>query len=316
MKVLKVFLIIIFALILVVGGLILADYLAKGFDLGIFDDAVLEEKTYEVSTPFSTLKIDCDVADVEVVLGDSSTVKIETKNREGMGFTHKVEGDTLLINQVDSRPWYNLFGIYSKRNVVKVYLPASFNGNLSVEDDTGDVKVTGLTLIRCSIESDTGDITINNLTALSSEIDSDTGDINADGIKGGSYDVGAETGNITLKNVEVETLSLEVETGDITLENGKLTKKLQIEGETGEISLKKVYAENLDVKNETGDVTFVDLDGYDIKIENDSGDVRGNILTNKIYDIHTSSGDVNFPRPEEGGGRCYVRTRSGDVDIK
>ena len=50
-------------------------------------------------------------------------------------------------------------------------------------------------------------------------------------------------------------------------------------------------------------------------IETVSGSVTGTQRSDKIFNVKTTSGDVETPRSAAGGGECDIKTVSGDVDI-
>ena len=90
---------------------------------------------------------------------------------------------------------------------------------------------------------------------------------------------------------------------------------MNINVSTGDITLGKVIVNgNINIESSTGDVKFVSSDASEIFIKTSTGSVTGTLLTNKNFDCHTSTGDVNIPKIQSGGN-CKITTSTGDIII-
>lgn len=316
MKFLKILFIFFIILAVAVGGIIATDYFSDGFDIGVFDNADMQESTYEITESYAKLSVVAMVADVEIIVNDASATKIETKTREGLGFAYEKDGDTLRIFQKDERKWYQKTGIFAKHNTLKIYLSNDFSGDIGIKNDTGDITASGITANNLKIEGETGDIKITDLVSQNFELETETGNITIENINALKVDVSGETGDISLNNLNCQNLEVENETGCVSLNAVAVEGSVNLENETGDIDINGLYATNINIKNDTGNVNFTDFDGKDIKIETDTGDVTGKINTPKLYEAHTSTGEVSVPRSEPVDSRCYVRTHTGDITIE
>ena len=72
--------------------------------------------------------------------------------------------------------------------------------------------------------------------------------------------------------------------------------------------------EMMDIRRSTGDVDIRGCDAPVIVIETDTGDVTGSLLTGKLFDIRTSTGNVQIPKSTLGG-ECRITTSTGDIRI-
>ena len=72
---------------------------------------------------------------------------------------------------------------------------------------------------------------------------------------------------------------------------------------------------NMVLECTSGDIEFTNCDGNDIAITTISGDIEGSFASGKIFESHTVSGDVKLPHDDPSGGRCKVKTTSGDAEI-
>ena len=60
---------------------------------------------------------------------------------------------------------------------------------------------------------------------------------------------------------------------------------------------------------------FKGSDAAELFVKTDTGDVTGSLLTDKIFITQTNTGDVDVP-DTAAGGRCEIRTNTGDIEIK
>ena len=96
-----------------------------------------------------------------------------------------------------------------------------------------------------------------------------------------------------MKNINCTTLDINAGTGDKKLINVISTGDMNIKGSTGDIILDGVDAANIYITNSTGDV-------------------KGTILTDKLFDIHSNTGEKAYPESKPGG-MCQVKTSTGDI---
>ena len=88
-------------------------------------------------------------------------------------------------------------------------------------------------------------------------------------------------------------------------------------GTTGDLSLSRVLAAGkLSVERSTGRVRLDGCDAVELYIKTTTGDVTGSLLTtDKVFITGTHTGRVNVPGTVTGG-RCEIRTNTGDIDIE
>ena len=137
--------------------------------------------------------------------------------------------------------------------------------SLNLDVDSGDILLTEADVVcsgTVSLETDTGDIKIGNLTAQNVRIEADTGDIRVSG------------------TLEADDLMIEVDTGCVYAANGLLnTKKAVLEADTGDIHIKMAGKQSdyeIRAKTDTGDKNIGNQLGGErvLKIETDTGDIR------------------------------------------
>ena len=270
-------------------------YIIVGLGRAFYLKSTEEVKTYVIEESFNNINIDVTTDDINIYLSDKN--KIVCVENKKVSLESKVVSDTLFINRIDNRKFYDLsFNFNSFK--IDLYLSYETIQSLNVECSTGNINIqNGFTFTNVDISSSTGSININSNVTDNLFLDNDTGNIkisNCD--KMGNIDIDTDTGNISLSNVNANKLEIETDTGDTRLTNTILKEDLNIEGSTG-----SVYFDGFDAAN--------------IYIELSTGDVKGTILSNKFFVAKSNTGKVIVPQTREGG-ECIIIVDTGDINIK
>ena len=306
------------AILCAVGLLTVAVALvAGGSGLGNLFITETKTNTHEITLPFTSVNIDVDTADVLFAVSEDNSCKIVCEETEQIRHTVEVKNETLHIRTADARKWYEHIGIFIVKLQVTVYLPETTYASLQINVDTGDVAVPqGLSFQRVGIESDTGDVSwhANALNAL--EIGTDTGSVTVEGVNTERLSLESDTGNITLKNATVSgQIEVELDTGRLHM-SAVECEKIALEGSTGDLLLENVLAnESIRIQSSTGDVELNACDAASLSIRTSTGDVCGTLLSEKIFDADSSTGKIRLPE-QQSGGRCEVRTSTGDIEFR
>lgn len=270
-------------------------YIIVGLGRAFYLKSTEEVKTYVIEESFNNINIDVTTDDINIYLSDEN--KIVCVENKKVSLESKVVSDTLFINRMDNRKFYDLsFNFNSFK--IDLYLSYETIQSLNIECSTGNINIqNGFTFTNVDISSSTGSININSNVTNNLFLDNDTGNIkisNCD--KMGNIDIDTDTGNISLSNVNANKLEIETDTGDIRLTNTILKEDLNIEGSTG-----SVYFDGFDAAN--------------IYIELSTGDVKGTILSNKFFVAKSNTGKVIVPQTRDGG-ECIIIVDTGDINIK
>lgn len=315
-KATKLWLIVANALI-VVGLLLLASVLtACQWEVSDLENGNFVTNIYEIHEDFSNLSVNIDTADIILVQSEDGACRVECYEHEKEKHSAAVQGDTLVIKLVDERAWYDYIGITFKSPKITVYLPETQYAALSVSADTGDIEVpAGFHFESADLSTDTGSIEFCASASGAVKAETDTGRITMEHSSVDSLDLSASTGRMTVSDVScVGDIRLQISTGKTDLTNIRC-KKLTSYGDTGAISLRDVVAtESFSIKRDTGDVRLDACDAAEIYIETDTGDVEGSLLSDKIFFTVTDTGRVDVPQ-SMSGGRCEIRTDTGDIRI-
>lgn len=270
-------------------------YIIVGLGRAFYLKSTEEVKTYVIEESFNNINIDVTTDDINIYLSDEN--KIVCIENKKVSLESKVVSDTLFINRIDNRKFYDL-SINFNSFKIDLYLSYETMQSLNIECSTGNINIqNGFTFTNVDISSSTGSININSNVTDNLFLDNDTGNIkisNCD--KMGNIDIDTDTGNISLSNVNANKLEIETDTGDTRLTNTILKEDLNIEGSTG-----SVYFDGFDAAN--------------IYIELSTGDVKGTILSSKFFVAKSNTGKVIVPQTREGG-ECIIIVDTGDINIK
>lgn len=276
----------------------------------------LKEKEYTISEDYKKIYMAIGTADVLFVPSEHAETTVVCYQQEKMEHSVAVQDDALVIEMHDTRKWYEHIGIQFDTPKITVYLPQGEYGALSIETDTGDVEIPkDFRFTSMVVSTTTGEVTIESSALEQIKISAGTGHVEIRNVEAGSIELSVSTGEITASNVACrEDMKIHVSTGEAELRD--ITCKNVIStGNTGDISLENVIAaETFSIQRTTGDVKLKNADAAQICIETNTGDVRGSLLTDKVFVVHTDTGKVNVPKTTTGGV-CEVNTNTGDIKI-
>lgn len=254
-----------------------------------------QTKDYEITENFEDVFIQTDTANIEFVLSDNENISVKCYEKE----SHKVEvkENTLSIEKIDNRKWYEYIGINFLTPKITVSIPKGDYGNLLIKTSTGKVNITkDFKFKDVEISLSTGDIKVENLTAKRIALSTTTGKI--------------ATTNVVCE----EELSVKVSTGKTYLENITCNSLIS-NGNTGDIFLENVIvAGKMEIKRSTGDIKFDGCDAGEIYIKTSTGSVKGKFKTEKVFIVNTDTGRKEVPNTITGG-KCEITTNTGDIII-
>ena len=267
---------------------------------------------------FSKFDINLETSDVEFKVSSDGSKKVVFTETEKNYHTCKVDNDTLIINQVDDRKWYETILDFSQTSIkTTIYLPADSYDNLKIKAATSDIKVpSDFTFANAYADVSTGNITFDANVTSDIDFESSTGDMHLNKVNAKSINLKASTGKMFLDNINAEQgIIIDVHTGDSRL-NTVRAGALNIKSSTGKINLTDVVTTGkMTLETSTGDVYFDHCDASEISVKTSTGDVKGSILTSKVIFANSSTGDRKYPQRTEGG-KFEINTSTGDINIQ
>lgn len=276
-------------------------------------------KTVEhaVNEGYQSIAISANTADIAFLPSENGETKVVCEEEEKVTYAVTVKENTLCVERVDTRKWYDYISFSFGTHKITVYLPEGTYGTLSIANSTGDVQIpNGLLFESMDVSTDTGHVTSFASTTGLMKIHASTGDISVENATMGSLDLSVTTGKInTLGIASIGDISLHVSTGDTHMKNTSCTS-LTSSGGTGDLTLERVVATGtITVERSTGDVRLDASDAAELFLTTDTGDVTGTLLSDKVFIARTDTGRINVPKTVTGG-RCEITTDTGDVQIE
>lgn len=304
--------------VLIAVGLILALVAFAGmkFDFRRLDTTRTEEQSYTIKESFRSIHIEGAECDIRLLPSEDKLCRVECIESSRIFHKVAVEGDTLTIERVDRRRWYEHFGFQWGRTEVKVFLPQREYEALYAKTLSGDMEVPeGFTFTRAEANTASGEVSFSAVVKGELTVKTVSGDIYAGHTAPERLSLQSTSGEVTVDTIKQETeLSVQTTSGDIELRN-ITCRNISAESTSGEIRLSRLYAsEKIRIESVSGDVELRDCDGDSLSIRNTSGEVSGRLATEKIFITDTVSGRVDVPR-SVSGGICEVKTTSGNIEF-
>lgn len=308
------------SILLIVLGLaaVFGALLATDFDLAALDTKKYDTVTYDITDAFAGITVKGNTARIELVPADEAAARVVCSEREREKYTVTVRENTLVVELVDERKWYEHIAFFSfGEKKVTVQLPRDTYEALHVENSTGDVTVAaGLGFEDVYVATSTGDVTLEAAVGGTARVTASTGDVSVKNTALGALYVTTDTGEIRLDTVTVAGLvELKVDTGDVLLRTLSC-HSLYTTGDTGECELSNVLAQDsIFITRGTGDVSLDACDAASLFIVTDTGDVEGTLCSDKHFVAKSDTGDVEVPQYTTGG-LCEITTDTGDIELR
>ena len=275
-----------------------------------------ETNEHEITESFSNISVNAKAADISFVKSDDGLCKITCYEHKKEKHAVKISGDTLTIEIVNEKKWYEHLSINVGSPKIVIALPEAQYAALNVNSGTGDITIErGVEFENIDLSLSTGDVNCYASAKGGINIALTTGNINLNGMSAGLIKLKSTTGDVKLSDVSVsEEVTIDVSTGNVAL--GRVScRSLTSVGTTGNIDLKNVIASGtISIDITTGKVNFINSDASELYIKTTTGDVKGNLLTDKVFITKSTTGDVKVPASIIGG-RCEITTTTGDIII-
>ena len=276
-----------------------------------------ETNSYEINESYQNISVCTDTADVVLVPSEGKKSEVVCYEHKHVKHSVSVKDDTLVIEAVDTRKWYEYIGIDFSVPKITIYIPQAECGALSIKTDTGAVKVPeSFKFKSAEITVCTGDVTNKASVSEDLRIMTSTGDICVQNISVRNVELSVSTGKIAARSVTCNgDIGIEVSTGDALLADVSC-KNLSSRGSTGDLSMEHVVAaDRLSIERNTGDINFDSCDAADIFMKTSTGKIAGSLLSDKVFITHSDTGSIDVPKTITGG-RCELTTDTGNIKIE
>ncbi|MBR3865542.1 MAG: DUF4097 family beta strand repeat protein [Clostridia bacterium] len=271
----------------------------SGFDFRNLRAPETELTEYVIAESFDSIKtdiLDCDIL-IYPSADDQCTVKcVDSKNMEHSVF---VSDGKLIIEQHDTRRWYEHISFFTEKKYIRIDLPKTQFDEFYLKTVSGDIYISDEFIIKgLNLNTTSGDLKLGNISADSIQCTTKSGDLKVGNISADSIQCTTTSGDIEAKDIScIGDITLKVTSGDIDLSNTVSKGKLQIKTVSGDIELDR-------------------CDGAELSLKTTSGDIEATLLSGKTFDADATTGDVRVSSSQSGAGKCVARTTSGDIEIR
>lgn len=276
-----------------------------------------ETNNYEIDESFEDISIKTDTSDIIFAVSEDGKCRVKCYEEKKAKHTVSVRDGVLVIEVKNNGRWDDYIGINFDTPKIMVYLPKTEYTSLIVNGKTGTIILPDeFKLKNVDVSVSTGAVNVFADASEKIEIQTTSGNIRVGDISAGTLELSVSTGKVTVSGVTCKgDISVGVTTGNAYLTD-IACKSVISSGSTGGISLNNVVAaEKFSIKRSTGNIKFDGCDAAEIFAETSTGDVKGRLLTDKVYITKTSVGRIDVPNTTTGG-RCEIKTDTGDIEIK
>lgn len=294
-----------------VGAALLGDLTLEGLDA-----QELVTETIPITEDFQNISINDSFSDIYFLPSEDDTCKLVFTRLTDVTYTAGVEGDTLAITGEDGRKWYEMiqFGPGWGELEMVVYLPETQYRDLTITSGAGDLKIpSNFVFDFALLTTASGDVIFRGGVEKALTLQTASGDILAENVRAESIQINTASGTIALNTVTVGgNLNLDSTSGDLDL-TGVMCGELTANSSSGEMACRDVLAERtIQMDSASGEIRLVDCDASSLVLTSSSGDITGTLLTPKVYQAESDSGNAKVPDSTQGGP-CEIHTSSGDI---
>ncbi len=247
--------------------------------------------------------------------GKTKIVADETKN---MYSTVEITGNTLKVRYVDARMWFERMGVQVDIPTLTLYLPEGSYKALKVSTQSAKIKCDTelLSFENAELSASSGAIEFSANVTKTLSAKTSSGKIELAGMKPSALTVQASSGKLELCDIVCDTLVLKTSSGKAELENIRLTT-LTAQAHSGAVELENVVAAgSIKIDTSSGNIDLDRCDANELSLSASSGRIRGTLLSGKIFNIESNSGNIICPPSTNDGGICTASTSSGNIVIE
>lgn len=227
---------------------------------------------------FSSIRVDLDYYDVDLVPGDKFAIEGTYYRKEGKPEI-EVKNGTLTVAD-NGKKGINL----------SIDLPG-----LLTYDNHPDIRIfypEKTEFQSVVIHCDASDLKFENLAADQADFKLDFGKLELSDITAGKITVSMDSGDCSIKEIKAsEELTVTNDFGKVVLENAE-TKTLQIDADSGNVILTDTVFDSADLNVDLGKLTAKGIKSKGLKVTADSGDVTVEGELSGITDVKNNMGSV------------------------
>jgi lia operon protein LiaG len=312
----KIFVIIISSIMVVCFTAALVILAFTGFKLN-FTEKAIDDQKIEVLAEINSLTVKSTSGKVNLIATDEQNIKAHLYGSTNVADENRLPklvcektGNSYSI-KIDY-PTQVLFGFIFNKTTLDVYIPKAFQGDLFVDNMSGDVGVENLNLKSIKVNNMSGDIDVSSITAETADFSCMSGSVNINKLTADT-NVSTASGRIVAKELNSRITDIDAMSGRIEL-TGKLG---DLDARTASGDMDITYTEfnnniKLDAMSGSISITLPESAQFALKAKSTSGSVRCD------FPISLQKNESHYLEGKVGNGEKFVNITavSGSVKIR
>lgn len=244
--------------ILIVGLIIFLCFAIRGSfkwkDWGTTkSEQVIFDETYDFDKILD-LEILSTAGDIKLEESTNEKVRVVAYGKNAEDLQVELQENKLKVDYSKYKYKNTIFNLDFYSNDILIYLPESYNKNISIQAKYGDIEVMDFENASIQIEEDCGDVDLG--TVKNATVKNHYGDIKIEEI-GNQFEIDSDCGDVTINAITIaENSSIVNNLGDIKI--GK-TNEIYIDAKTdlGDVKVNQNYRHSeiiLKLQNDCGDI--------------------------------------------------------------
>lgn len=226
----------------------------SGFSFKRDSGKVIYDETYDVSS-INNIDILCDITNVEFRENSDNNVKVVVYGGSNSSFNVDLVNNKLDIDF--KQRGFKLFSFGGNQNSIVVYIPKTYNNEINIDCDCGNVDIISLDDSTINVKADCGNVNLGNVKNVN--IDANLGDIDI--------------------SLVLNKLNIDSDCGSIKIDKVDLKENSYIKSDLGDVKINGTNDIFIDADVDLGDVKVNNNNRYSdvtLKIEADCGNVKVN----------------------------------------
>ncbi len=307
--------------VLCVGAFVLNNNRFPNGKVGIISlgEGDLVKKTMEIDSKFRNIDIeDLPSMNVKICKSDINKCYVEYYDSDNMRHSIDVSNDTLSISVEKKKGSINISFI-SFCPETTVYLTEKEYDRINVVASSGDIDIDyDVIADELQLKASSGSICANNVSGNNASIIASSGIIKVNGASFADIEVETSSGDIELNNSEIDSIYAKSTSGDIDY-SGVKANTIRFATTSGSTSGYSVLAkESIEGSASSGDIEFESASSLLFDLKTSSGDIELLLTADNKYafETKTNSGDIEVPSyVPDANALCKLKTSSGDIEV-
>lgn len=226
----------------------------SGFSFKNNNGKVIYDETYNLAD-INNIDISCDVTNVKFKEGSNDDIRVVVYGYSNSSVNVDLINSKLKIDYKQHS--FKFFSLGGSQNELVVYIPTSYDNDINIECDFGNIDVISLDNASINVKVNCGNVNLGNVKNV--DIDADLGDVDISCV--------------------LNKLNIDADCGSIKIDRLDLKENSYIKSDLGDVKINGTNDIFIDVDIDLGNTKINNNNRYSdvtLKIEADCGNVKVN----------------------------------------